>query len=170
MDIAITDRLLIAALTTASSAFILELVNSPGWLTYIGDRNIKTLADAEKYLIHGPIASYAANGFGLYEVSLKENGVPIGICGIIKRDTLDHPDIGFAFLPAYTGKGYAQEAAEAVLHYALYTLQLSPVLAITMESNQRSIRLLEKIGLAFKEKIILPGSDKELMLFSTTVG
>lgn len=165
MAILETDRLLIAELTTADAPFILELVNSPGWLQFVGDRNIKDLAAAQSYIINGPMVSYAAFGHGLYIVTLKNKQVSIGLCGIIKRNTLPDADIGFALLPAYTGNGYALEAASAVLQYAKEILQLKKILAITLEANHRSISLLFKLGLVFEKKIT-PG-DQELMLFTT---
>jgi ribosomal-protein-alanine N-acetyltransferase len=167
MRIIETVRLTVDSLNTASASFILELVNSPGWLEFIGDRGIKTLPDAENYIVAGPMASYEKNGFGLYLLVLKQSGIPIGICGLIKRDALEHPDIGFALLPAYTGKGYALEAASAVLQYAQETLEIKKIGAITLEKNQRSIQLLAKLGLLFEKKIQLASNGEELMLFGT---
>ena len=106
-----TDRLTIRQLTLADAPFIVELVNTPGWLRFIGERNIKTSEQAENYLKNGPMASYAQNGFGLYGVELKSEKTPIGMCGLIKRETLPDPDIGFAILPEFTGSGFAFEAA-----------------------------------------------------------
>ena len=167
MRIIETARLGVDSLSTAYAPFILELVNSPGWLEFIGDRGIKTLADAESYIVNGPLASYEKNGFGLYLLVLKPGGISIGMCGLIKRDTLEHPDIGFALLPAYTGKGYAQEAASAVLQYAQETLGIKKIAAITLEKNHRSIQLLTKLGLLFEKKIKFNGNEEELMLFGT---
>lgn len=167
MAIVETERLIANKLSTGHAAFILELVNSPGWLEFIGDRGIKTIPDAEYYIINGPMASYEKNGFGLYLLSLKQTGIAIGICGLIKRDTLEHPDIGFALLPAYTGKGYAQEAASAVLRYAKEKLEIKKIAAITLEKNHRSIQLLTKLGLLFEKKIKFADKEEELMLFGT---
>ncbi|MFT3936291.1 MAG: GNAT family N-acetyltransferase [Chitinophagaceae bacterium] len=162
-----TDRLLIAQLTINDASFIFELTNSPGWLQYIGDRGIKTIADAENYIITSPMASYAKNGYGLYLVLLKENETPLGICGLIKRDTLENEDIGFAFLPQYTGKGYAYEAASAIMQYEIEKHKLKKILAITLEDNQPSVGLLKKLGLVFHKKITLPPKNEELLLFTT---
>ena len=167
MNIPTTDRLLITELTTTDAVFILELVDSPGWLEFIGDRGIKTIPDAENYIVNGPMASYQKNGFGLYRLALKQTGISIGICGLIKRDTLDHPDIGFALLPSYTGKGYALEAASVILQYERETLGIKKIAAITLEKNHRSIQLLAKLGLLFEKKIKFEGKKEELMLFST---
>ena len=161
-----TDRLRLREFTTADATFILELVNSPGWLQFIGDRNIKTTVQAIAYLENGPLRSYADHGFGLALVETKDNKIPIGMCGIIKRDNLDNPDIGFAFLPGYTRKGYAFEIATATLAYAAGQLKLPTVYAITAPGNIRSISLLGKIGLKFIKKIDAPKDNEELLLYS----
>jgi [ribosomal protein S5]-alanine N-acetyltransferase len=167
MKILETDRLTLSELTIPNGPFILELVNSPGWLQFIGDRQIKNIADAENYIVNGPMASYTRYGHGLYLVTLKETTASIGICGIIKRDTLETEDIGFALLPQYAGKGYALEAAAATLEYAQEKLGLKKIVAITLEANHRSINLLTKLGLLFERKITMPPKEEELMLFTT---
>lgn len=161
-----TERLRLRAFTLDDAAFIIELVNSPGWLKNIGDRNIKTNDKAREYLQNGPLKSYAENGFGLSMVELKSDGTPVGMCGIIKRVALEHADIGFAFLSQYMGKGYAYEIASAVLSFAKSELQFAVICAITIPSNTPSIKLLEKIGLKFKKMFSFPGTEEELMLFS----
>ena len=167
MQITDTERLVLRELVETDAPFIRALVNSPGWLKFIGDRGIKTIADAENYIIKGPVASYENNGFGLYLVALKEEDVSIGMCGLIQRDSLPGPDIGFAFLPEYTGHGYALEAATAILRHAHDKLQLEKLLAITMEENIRSVQLLGKLGFRFEKKVQLGLGEKELMLFGT---
>src|SRR5712692_5251690 len=142
-----TKRLILRKLSTDDAEFIVELVNEPSFLHYIGDKCVRNLDDARQYILNGPVASYERNGFGLYLVELKKNGIPIGISGLVKRDTLPEPDIGFAFLPEYWSKGYAVESAAAVMTYAKETLRLSRVLAITSPDNDTSARLLGKIGL-----------------------
>jgi len=161
-----TERLILRQFELSDSEFIIELVNSAGWIEFIGDRNIKTEAAAVHYLQNGPMKSYQEKGFGLSMVEMKD-GTPIGMCGILKRDSLDHPDIGFAFLPEFTGLGYAFEMAKATLSYAQDNLKMKTILAMTLPSNQRSIRLLEKIGLKFSKTIYTPVQGEELMLFST---
>ena len=161
-----TERLTLREFTTDDTAFIIELVNSPGWLEFIGDRNIKTTEQAIAYLENGPIKSYRDNGYGLSLVETKDNKIPIGMCGIIKRDTLDDPDIGFAFLPEFTGKGYAFEIAAATLAHASQQLKLPVICAITVANNVNSIKLLKKIGLKFSKKINFPPSNEELLLYS----
>jgi len=161
-----TKRLRLRPFTTGDAKFIVELLNTPGWLAYIGDRNVKTEAQAVLYLENGPIASYRANGFGLNAVDLKQSGLTIGMCGIIRRDALDHPDIGFAFLPEFMGRGYAFEAANATLQFAVDHLKLPVVAAITVPNNQASIRLLEKIGMKLKGTTRLAADDEALLLFT----
>ncbi len=161
-----TERLSLRSFALSDALFIIELVNSPGWLEYIGDRNIKTVAQAEKYLKDSLLKNEANNGFGLWLVALKDSEKPIGMCGLIKRDYLPQPDIGFAFLPAFTGKGYAFEAANATIAYAKETLHLPTILAITLPTNLKSIHLLNKIGLQFSNMVTEPGAEEELMLFS----
>ena len=167
MDILETERLVLAHLTAEDAPFIFELLNTPAWLQFIGDRGIKTPEDASRYIMRGPVNSYQKNGFGLYLVRLKDTRHPAGLCGLIKRESLDDVDIGFAFLPAYNGKGYAFEAAAATLHYGFSTLGLKRIVAITNEDNSRSIHLLEKLGLRFERKVLHDGEAKELMLFAT---
>ena len=162
-----TDRLEIAEFTITDAPFIVALTNSPGWLQFIGDRGIKNITDAENYLINGPMTSYKKFGHGLFRVSLKNNGEPIGMCGLIKRDTLDNKDIGFAFLPAYTGNGYALESATAVLSETKKKFAHERIAAITLPDNERSINLLIKLGLVFEKIVVFPPKDEELMLFLT---
>lgn len=164
-----TDRLTLRHFTTDDAAFILALVNDPTWLEYIGDNGVRTLEDASAYIVNGPVAMYARVGFGLYATALKEEGTTIGMCGLIKRETLEDVDIGFAFLPQYRSQGYAYEAAAAVLAYGRQELGLERIVAITVPENLRSARLLEKLGLHFERLITLAGDDNEyeFRLFAT---
>jgi RimJ/RimL family protein N-acetyltransferase len=161
-----TTRLRLREFNTGDKMFILQLVNSPGWLQFIGDRNIRTEEDAEDYLVNGPLRSYQAHGFGLSLVELKEDQTPIGMCGVLKRDFLKSPDIGFAFLPEFTGKGYAHEIAAATMIHAKDILNEQVILGITAANNKNSINLLEKIGMNFIKPIKLPNQEKEVMLYS----
>ena len=155
-------------LSSDDAKFILELLNQPSFLRYIGDKGVRTTEDAVRYIQTGPIASYEKFGFGLYLVELKETGVPIGMCGLLKRDTLPDADVGFAFLPDYWSQGYAFEAASGVMQYGREELGLQRIVAITSLDNDASIRLLEKIGLKF-EGLITPSEDLgEVRLFGTT--
>lgn len=159
-----TERLELLQLTEADAPFILDLLNSPGWLRYIGDRGVRTIEDAKAYIQNGPAVSYAKNGFGLYLVRLK-NGQSIGLCGLIRRDTLPHIDIGFAFLPDYSGRGYGFEASQAVIREAQYMFGLERLVAITDQENMISIALLHKLGFQFERLIPLNPDLPELSLF-----
>jgi RimJ/RimL family protein N-acetyltransferase len=165
MKVLETERLSLRHLTPKDADFILELVNEPAFLQNIGDRGVRTAADARRYIEDGPVASYARNGFGLYLVELKEAGVPIGMCGLIKRDVLEDVDIGYAFLKRFWSKGYAYEAASAVLDYGYHVLGLKRIVAITAPDNVGSVRVLEKIGLRFERIINLPTIGGESKLF-----
>ncbi len=157
-----TDRLTLRELTFYDSSFILELVNTPGWLTYIGDRNIKNNEQAKKYLENGPLKSYAQHQFGLWLVTRKQDGEKLGICGLLKRDYLDQPDLGFAFLPEFTGKGYAKESANATIAYAHSKLKITDISALVIAENKRSIHLLEKIGMSFQKTITVGPESLQL--------
>ena len=169
MTILETERLILRRLSDDDAEFILDLVNQPSFLRYIGDKEVRNTADAIRYIQTGPIASYERHGFGLYLVELKETGVSIGMCGLIKRDTLPDVDIGFAFLPAYWSQGLAYEAAAAVLAYGRASLGLKRIVAITSPDNTASIRLLEKIGFTFERFIRLGEDEAEVRLFGATV-
>jgi RimJ/RimL family protein N-acetyltransferase len=140
-------------------------LNSPGWLRFIGDRQVKTEGDAKEYLKNGPLKSYELNGFGLLLVELKNDKLPIGMCGILKRELLEYPDIGFAFLPEYEGRGYAFEAANATMTLARNTWKLPVITAITLPDNKTSIKLLEKIGMKFIKTFSFPGEGEKLWLY-----
>ena len=159
MTVLQTRRLLLRRLTPDDGAFMLALVNDPAWLRYIGDRGVHTLDEAREYLRKGPIDMYARVGHGLYLVELKTTGEPIGICGLIKRETLADVDLGFAFLPQFRGDGYAREAAAATMSYARATLGMQRVVAIVSPENVRSIALLEKLGFRFEQSLRLPPNE-----------
>lgn len=167
MNPIITERLTIREFEVTDAPFIIDLLNSQGWLKFIGDRGIRTIEDAQNYLLNGPMESYKKNGFGLFLVELNDPKMPIGMAGLIKRDTLEDIDIGFAFLPEYEGKGYGYESTSSIMDYAKNQLKLKRVLAITMEINDHSIKLLEKLGLSFDKKIRLSEDAEELMLYSS---
>ncbi|MCP1307400.1 GNAT family N-acetyltransferase [Paenibacillus tyrfis] len=164
-----TDRLILRHQTVEDAAFILELMNDPSWIRYIGDKGMRTLDDARSFIIKGPLDSYARKGFGFYLTELKDGGTPIGICGFAKRDYLEDVDVGYAFLPEFRGKGYAFEAASAAMAYAKSELGLKRIVAITTEDNDSSAKLLEKLGLHFEGMIPNAGSDKELRLYAINV-
>ncbi len=163
-----TERLTLRLLTLNDTPFIIELLNTEGWLKYIGDRNIKTAEQAKQYLLNGPLKSYADNGFGLYMVTLKKSNTPVGMCGLIKRDYLPAPDIGYAFLPGFTGKGYAYEIAKAVLQFAFNDLKKDKLLAITLPENKSSVSLLLKLGMQFEERFVDEKSKDTLDRYGIT--
>ncbi len=144
-----TERLVLREFSFDDAGFIVQLLNSPGWIKFIGDRNVKTEEQAKVYLEKGPLKSYRENGYGLSLVLINRTGEKVGMCGILKRDNLDSPDIGFAFLPEYSGKGYAFEIANATVQFAREELDLPVLSAITLPHNKSSIKLLEKLGMKF---------------------
>lgn len=162
----VTPRLSLRRFTPDDAAFILELVNDPAWIANIGDRNVHDLEAARGY-IGRTLAMYERHGFGMYLVALREGGEPVGTCGLVKRDGVDDADIGFAFLERFRNRGFAHEAAQAVLTHARDALRMPRVAAIVTPTNTRSIRLLEKIGLRFERPIRLPGADEEIFLYAT---
>jgi RimJ/RimL family protein N-acetyltransferase len=164
MTILETDRLILRRLTSDDAAFIVELLNQPSFLRYIGDKGVRTREDAISYIQSGPIASYTRFGFGLYRVALKDTGTPIGMCGLLKRDSLPDVDIGFAFLPDYWSAGYALEAANGVMNYG-HSIGLNRIVAITSLDNEASIKLLERIGMKFEGTIKLTDDQPEVKLF-----
>ena len=162
-----TERLSLRHLSADDAEFVLELLNEPSFIRYIGDKGVRNLDDARRYIADGPVKSYELNGFGLNLVQLKANKTPIGICGVLKRDTLPDPDIGFAFLPPFWNQGYAFESAAAVMAHARETLGLDRVLAITSPDNEASEKLLGKIGLRFQRLMSLAKDTPAVKLFAT---
>lgn len=166
LNVAETERLRVRWLDAGDSAFILELVNEPSWIQFIGDKGVKTLQDALRYIENGPVAMYKRVGFGLYMVELKEGGQPIGICGLIKRDGLNDVDLGFAFRPSFWRNGYAFESAAAVMGYGRTALGLRRIVAILSRDNHRSSKLLERLGFSFEGTVKLHQDDEELDLYA----
>ena len=164
-----TDRLILRRLSADDAEFILQLLNEPSFLRFIGDKGVRTLQGARDYILNGPVDMYNRLGFGLYLTELKEGGVPIGVCGLIKRDALEDVDIGFAFLPRFWARGYAYESASAVMTYGKDVLGLKRIVAITSPDNHASAKLLEKLGLRFDRMILLSEDSEEVRLFVTDV-
>jgi [ribosomal protein S5]-alanine N-acetyltransferase len=148
-----TKRLTLRRLRPADAEFIVELLNDAAFLRFIGDKAVRTSDDACQYILDGPMASYDRYGFGLWLVEVKESGLPVGMCGLLKRESLPDVDIGFAFLPAYRSRGYAFESASAVLEYGRSEFGLKRIVAITDPDNAGSIRVLQKIGMRFERMI-----------------
>jgi len=161
-----TERTILREVTKDDAEFILDLLNQPSFIQYIGDRNVRTTDEARDYIESRFTESYVKFGFGMWAVELKETSELIGVCGFVKRDSLPDADIGFAFLPQYERKGYAYESASGAMEYGRNVLNFKRVLAITSQHNENSSRLLGKLGFEFDRLIVLPGSDEELKLFS----
>jgi RimJ/RimL family protein N-acetyltransferase len=148
-----TPRLRLRHLSANDAAFMLELLNEPGFLRNIGDRGVRTVEQARQYILTGPAASYIQHGFGLNLVEAKQSGIGVGMCGLLRRDC--HPDVevGFAFLPAARGRNYAFESAQAVIELGMRTLQLPRIVALTAPDNLASMRVLEKLGFRFDRMV-----------------
>lgn len=167
MTVIETERLALRRVTAEDAGFILELLNDPAWLRFIGDRGIRTLEGAREYISNTLAPMYERRGFGLYLTELKGEGAPVGLCGLIKRDSLKDVDIGFAFLPQFRGKGYGYESAAAVLAYGRKAFGLGRIVAITSPDNDGSARLLEKLGFTFERTIRLSEDAAEVCLFAS---
>ncbi|HVI72148.1 MAG TPA: GNAT family N-acetyltransferase [Pyrinomonadaceae bacterium] len=165
MKVLETERLILRRFTVEDAQFVLTLVNEPSFLRYIGDKKIRNLQDARQYILSGPVASYERHGFGLCLVGLRETHTPIGMCGLLKREELPEPDIGFALLPAFWNKGFAFEAATVVLQDARERLGLQRILAITSLDNDASIKLLERLGFTFEKVTKLAADHEPVKLF-----
>jgi [ribosomal protein S5]-alanine N-acetyltransferase len=161
-----TPRLSLRRLTEEDAEFILELLNDPDFVRFIGDKGLRDLDDARGYILTGPVASYAQHGFGLWLVELKSVNTPVGICGLLKRESLPDVDLGFAFLPRYRAQGYARESAAAVLEYGRAVLGLERIVAIVDPGNAGSLRLLEKIGMSFDRTVRLSEDGPDIRLLA----
>ena len=165
MTVLDTERLLLRPITVDDAEFILILLNEPSFLRYIGDKQVRNVEDARQYILNGPIASYERHGLGLLLVELRDSHTRIGMCGLLKRDELPEPDIGFALIPDFWNKGFAFEAAAAVLQDACDRLKLQHILAITSLDNDASIKLLERLGFKFDRVTRLAPDREEIKLF-----
>ena len=156
-----TERLVLEEFQKKHSKFLLTLVNEPAWLAFIGDKNVHSIEDAEAFIENKFRKSYEESGFGFYVVNLKENGEPVGMCGLVDRNGLEDIDIGFAFLKKYRKMGFGYESSVGMLSYANKELGIEKVVAITHPDNVASGKLLEKLGLSFDKLIQLPEDDKD---------
>jgi [ribosomal protein S5]-alanine N-acetyltransferase len=163
-----TPRLTLRHISVEDAPFMVALLNDSSFIRNIGDRGVRTLDEARAYITTGPLASYEQRGFGLYLVELKPSKTPIGVCGLLKRDSLADVDIGFAFLPSFRSKGYALESALAVQTYARKVVGLRRLVAVTSTDNQNSIRVLERIGLRYETTVRLAEDGPELKLFASS--
>jgi RimJ/RimL family protein N-acetyltransferase len=166
MSITETERLRLREMGIDDAPFILEVLTDPDFVANVGDRGVHGLADARRYIVEGPGASYVKHGFGLYVVELLADNTPIGMCGLLRRDS--HPDveIGFAFLPRARGRGYALEAARATLSFAQRRLGIARIVALTKPHNRRSIRILESMGMGFERMARFTPDGAECRLFA----
>lgn len=162
-----TERLSLRKITAEDAAFVLEVLNDPSFLRHIGDRKVRSIEDAVQYIAKGPQASYEKNGFGMWLVELKDSGEPIGICGLVKRDVLEDVDIGYAFLPRFWSKGYALESTTAVQRHAFDVIGVPRLLAVVNADNERSIRVLEKIGMKYERMVRLAPEEHEIRLYAS---
>ncbi|GAC1692507.1 MAG: GNAT family N-acetyltransferase [Steroidobacteraceae bacterium] len=163
-----TARLRLRRLAPGDAPFVLRLLNEPSWLRNIGDKGVRTPADAQRYLETGPVEMYARLGFGLYQVRLASSDEPIGMCGLLKREALQDADLGFAFFPEFWGNGYAREASAGVLRHARDSLGLGRIVAVTAPHNGASRRVLERLGFALERTVRLEAGGEELLLYAST--
>ena len=160
-----TERLILKPTDKEDGEFIFKIMNTPKYYKYIGDRNIRTLEDAENYITQKMMPQYEKMGFGNFTVTLKSDGSKIGFCGIYVRPSLETPDIGFAFFEEYEGKGYAYEASSLLKQLAKDEFGLKKLSGITVEYNHSSRKLLEKLGLKFQKKFFMEGDPEELIYY-----
>lgn len=162
----VTDRLYLREAQLKDSRFFIDLMNTSGWLKYIGDRKIKTSKAAKDYIQHSLISSYEKNKFGLYVVVLRSTGMLIGICGLVKRPELSLPDLGFAILPEFESNGYTFEACKGVIVHSKETLSIPRILAITMPGNKKAVKLLERLGFTVVQNEETRHENKELITYT----
>ena len=160
-----TKRLYLRRLVRDDAEFILRLLNEPSWLEFVGDKNVYNLNDAKKYIELAPMTMYERYGFGLFLVCAKDNSIPMGLCGLMKRDNLEDADLGYAFLPDFWHQGFAIEAVKSVIDYAKNSHQLSQILALSKSSNAPSIKLLNKVGFLFDRDLKLLEDEENLQIY-----
>lgn len=163
------ERVLLRRLDVGDADFVIELLNEPSFREFIGDKAVQSVEDAQRYLAEGPIASYERHGFGLFLVSLLTDDTRLGICGLVVREGFDDPDLGFAFLRRHWSKGYALEAARAVMNYAEKELQLDRVIAMADRDNHASVKLLDKLGFVYERMVRMPDESEDVCLFAKEI-
>jgi len=161
-----TPRLHIRELTIEDAEFVFKLVNEPSFLENIGDKGVRNLEDARQFILEGPWTSHRERGYGQFLVELKEGGDPIGVCGLLFRESLDVSDVGCAFLPQYWRRGFAFEAACAVMEYGRSTLGIETIVGLTSKDNLASIKALEKLGMKFERMVKMSDDDPDTALYS----
>ncbi len=165
----VTPRLTLRRLETSDAAFVMRLLNEPSFIENIGDKGVRSLEDAVRYMREGPMAMYEQFGFGLWHTARKSDGAAVGMCGLLKRDHLPDVDIGYAYLPEFWGKGLAFEAAEAVMHHAANKFGLRRLIGVVSEGNSGSIRVLEKLGMEFERMFLMRPGEPEVRLYGRTI-
>lgn len=166
MPVIETERLSLSRLTLDDCGFIVELLNEPAFMRFIGDKGVRTVDDARVYLEEGALAQYDSHGYGLFRVAGKADGRAAGICGLVNREEFDSPDLGFAFLQAYWSRGYAREASEAVLTHARDILGIPRIIAMADADNKQSLKLLEKLGFEYEKMVTMPGETDEVRQYA----
>ena len=161
-----TARLTLHRLEFEDAAFLVRLLNEPSFIANIGDKGVRSIADAHRYLREGPLAMYARYGFGLWRATRRADGEPVGICGLLRRDTLPDADLGYAYLPEHWGQGYAFEAARATLRHAVRKYGLTRVIGVVSPGNTASIRVLEKLGMQFERMFPLHPGEPDVRLYA----
>jgi len=161
-----SERLILREVEQADAPFMLELVNDPDWIRFIGDRKVHDLESAGEFIRTRFEKPYRENGIGLWLMVEKTTGMSIGICGLVDRPGLDDIDLGYALLPQYRGQGFASEAAKVCLQYGYERLGLSRIVAITAPQNTSSCGMLERLGFVYESRMILPGEQEELLLYA----
>ena len=165
----LTARLSLRRLDFDDAPFLVGLLNQPSFLANIGDRGVRNVEDAHRYLREGPLAMYEKFGFGLWHVSQRSDGAAIGMCGLLRRDILPDVDVGYALLPQFWGQGYAFEAADATLRHAADKFGLTRVIAVVSEGNSGSIRVLEKLGMSFERMVSMRPNEPDVRLYGRTL-
>jgi ribosomal-protein-alanine N-acetyltransferase len=165
----VTPRLILRRLENDDAPFVLRLLNEPSFIENIGDKGVRSLDDARRYMREGPMAMYEQYGFGLWHTARKSDGVAVGMCGLLKRDHLPDVDIGYAYLPEFWGQGIAFEAAEAVMHHAAGKFGLRRLIGVVSEGNAGSIRVLEKLGMEFERMFLMRPGEPEVRLYGRSL-
>jgi RimJ/RimL family protein N-acetyltransferase len=161
-----TQRLILREITVEDAEFVLRLVSEPSFVSNIGDKGLRSIEDAERFILDGYWTNQERPGYGMFLAELKDRGIPIGCCGLLYRKVLDVTDIGFAFLPEYWNRGFAYEAAQAILEYGHSTLGIAKIVGLTSADNLGSIKLLKKLGMKFEKNVKMSDDDPGTVLYS----
>jgi [ribosomal protein S5]-alanine N-acetyltransferase len=164
-----TPRLTLRRLDFDDAPFLVGLLNQPSFLANIGDRGVRDIDSAHRYLREGPMGMYEQHGFGLWHVSRRSDGVAVGLCGLLRRDILPDVDVGYAFLPEYWGRGFAFEAAEATVRHAAERFGLKRVIGVVAEGNTPSIRVLEKLGMSYERMVSMRPGEPDVRLYGRSL-